>query len=183
MSEQFEFSDNVPLEDVAGILQRDISTLRQAFNNEPYELSDNHMALQKAIESPAPVALLKGLQEAGIDSLDLSAVEDGTAAQRIQGVLSKGFETFQDNNLPTPDLDIYYDAQALSEQTGKSMPQALNDIEVARSLQIDGAELTPSHSSFSLSPANDVVTAPEGETTAAGGNSTLWRVWTCCISA
>ena len=164
MESQIQFTEAVPLATVAENLSQDLPLLRTKFSEkqEHIGLNSEELSLQQAIDSPAPFAMLRGLQEAGVETLNLEGVSTDTAVERVQGILSRGYETFQDYDLPTPNLNIYYEAQALSQASGQSINEALEDIELARSFQIDGAELAPAETDFSISPSEDVVFAPEG---------------------
>jgi len=164
MENQAEFSETEPLDNVADNLQRDMPLVRTEFaeKSELMELNSEELALQQVIDSPAPIAMLRGLQEAGVETLNLEGISAGTAAQRVQGILSRGYETFQDNDLPMPDLNVYYDAQTLSQETGQSMSEALSDIELARSLQIEGSSLKPQEVGLRMEYGDDTTVATDG---------------------
>ncbi len=109
--------------------------------------------LDKALQTPVPVALLKTLQDGGVEQIDLSGRDMATSAARIRAVLGSGHEALQANDIAPPNLEHFYTASDLVKSKGLGLDDALAQVRAQEPLSVSKQELTQAAGEQSLSSA------------------------------
>ncbi len=121
--------ESLNIQDAAQILHNDI----QELNNTNTQINSS---LQNIINSPAPAALLDTLNDNNIETINVSDFPMQTAEDRVSSILIAGHEHMNEQSIPAPVLEPYYIAQNIAQKTGAPMAEVIQDVKLARSLQI-----------------------------------------------
>ena len=108
--------------------------------------------LDKALQTPAPVALLKTLQDGGVEQIDLSGRDMTTSAARIRAVLGSGHEALQANDITPPNLEHFYTASDLVKSEGLGLDAALAQVRAQEPLSVSKQDLMQAAGEQNLSP-------------------------------
>lgn len=152
MSEDDKMS--LSINEAAELLQSDISSLSQHDT-----ITDS---LRDVLESPAPIAMLRQLQNYGVDNITLSEKLADDPLARFNDVMTAGNDTMRDAGVPLPHVEDYFAAQAISQQTGHSLIDVVEKFESLRPQELR-VELNDEDLAIPVgSSTDDVVQAPDG---------------------
>lgn len=90
------------ISEAAELLQEDINSLSNQDN-----LSDS---FRDVLESPAPIAMLRQLNNYGVENIELPQALGDDPLSRFNDVMIAGDETLRGEAIPAPHLEDYYAA-------------------------------------------------------------------------
>jgi len=146
-------TETVSISDMAEQMHKDLQVLKG--------MDDLSPTLRNMIDSPAPGAMLRELQNFGINSVDLPDTTNASPQERFTDYMVSGYNVFEQNGIPKPHLEDYYAAQAISSLTGTPMSDIMDEFDTIRPSEIAIPSTDTNEPIFSLA-TDDTVQASEG---------------------
>ncbi|MEP1231159.1 MAG: hypothetical protein ABJG88_10825 [Litorimonas sp.] len=148
--------ETISLSEYSQTLSHDINALKHDDTLDP--------SLENLIQSPAPYALARTLQNGDVGTIEVPVLTDASAEVRLRGFILSGNEAIETHNLPKPHLQDYYAAQEIAGTTGHELTEVLESFEAIRPMEVGVYD--NSQTQFSADTSPNYLTAPEGQNVA-----------------